>query len=68
MVILRNSIVHPDQHNMRRLQNYPIPARHETRAICLWYFELVLLKWFGYSGNYANRLTIRFGGETEVVP
>jgi hypothetical protein len=68
LVILRNSIVHPDQRNTQRLHNYPIPARHEAWTLCLWYFELVLLKWFGYSGNYANRQTIRFNGETEVVP
>ena len=68
LVTLRNSIVHPDQRNMQRLQQYPIPAREETLTIYLWYFELVLLKWFGYSGNYANRQTIRFNGETEVMP
>ena len=53
---------------MQRLQNYPLPARREAWIICLWYFELVLLKWFGYSGHYGNRQTIRFNGETEVVP
>lgn len=68
LVTLRNSIVHPDQRNMQRLQNYPICARREAWTLCLWYFELVLLKWFGYSGNYVNRQTIRFNGETEVVP
>ncbi len=53
---------------MQRLRNYPLPAREEALILCLWYFELVLLKWFGYSGNYANRQTIRCNGETEAVP
>lgn len=68
LVTLRNSIVHPDQRNASRLQNYPIPARREAWTLYLWYFELVLLKWFGYSGNYANRQSIQFNGETEVIP
>jgi hypothetical protein len=68
LVTLRNSIVHPDQRNMQRLHNYPIPARIEAWTLCLWYLELVLLKWLGYSGNYVNRQTIRFNGETEPMP
>jgi len=68
LVTLRNGIVHPDKRNLQRLQSYPLPARREAWTIYLWYFELVLLKWFGYSGAYANRQTIQFNGETEVVP
>ena len=68
LVTLRNSIVHPDQRNMQRLQNYPISARTEAWTLCLWYFEMVLLKWFGYSGNYANRQTIRANGDIDVMP
>jgi hypothetical protein len=68
LVILRNSIIHPDQRNQARLRGYPVPARTEAWILCLWYFELVLLKWFGYAGNYANRQTIQFSGQTEPMP
>jgi hypothetical protein len=68
LVVLRNSIVHPDQHNAQRLQNYPLPARNEAWLLGLWYLELVLLKLFGYTGNYANRLTCRYAGEVETIP
>jgi hypothetical protein len=68
LVVLRNSIVHPDHHNTQRLQNYPIPARVEALIIGLWYLELVLLKLFGYGGAYANRLNAQFVSQTEMVP
>ena len=68
LVTLRNSIVHPDERNMQRLAKYPVGARIEALTIWLWYFELVLLKWLGFSGNYVNRQTIEFNGQTETVP
>jgi len=68
LVQLRNSIVHPDQRNLQRLAKYPVAARIEALTVWLWYFELVLLKWLGFSGNYVNRQTIEFNGETEPVP
>lgn len=68
LVRLRNCIVHPDQHNIQRLQNFPVVARREALTLCLWYYEVILLKWFGYSGVYVNRQTAAFVGETEQIP
>jgi hypothetical protein len=68
LTVLRNSIIHPDHHNTQRLQNYPIPARNEAWILGLWTLEVCLLKLFGHAGNYANRRTIRFEGEVELVP
>lgn len=61
---VRNSIIHPK----------PKRALHHSEAIVdtwrlsLWYFELVLLSLFGYSGEYANRLRHHSVGEVEKVP
>jgi hypothetical protein len=68
LVQLRNCIVHPDQRNLRSLEAIPVDARREAWMLCLWYYEVVLLKWFGYSGAYVNRLTVTHTGHTEPVP
>jgi len=52
----------------QRLQNYPVRARSEAWVIGQWYLELVLLKWFGYSGEYVNRQPAQHIGQTEAVP
>ncbi len=68
LVRLRNCIVHPDQRNLLSLQAIPVEARQEAWMLCLWYYEVVLLKWFGYSGEYVNRLTVTHNGYTEPMP
>ncbi len=68
LVNLRNCIIHPDQHNNQRLQNYPIPARTDAWIIGLWYLDVILLKLFGHTGCYVNRRSCRFEGEVESVP
>lgn len=68
LVQLRNCIVHPDQKNLRSLQAFPPDARREAWLLCLWYYEVVLLKWFGYAGVYVNRLTVEYTRQTERLP
>jgi hypothetical protein len=43
LVRLRNCLVHPDQQNIQRLQNFPHQARREVLTLCLWFYEMVLL-------------------------
>lgn len=68
LVRLRNCVVHPDQHNLQRLQSFPPNARREALLLCLWYYEVILLKWFGYSGPYVNRQTVEYVGQIESLP
>jgi hypothetical protein len=68
LVRLRNIIVHPDQRNQQRLQAFPLNARVEAWMLCLWYYEAILLKWFGYTGLYVNRQTVPANGITEQIP
>lgn len=68
LVELRNCIVHPHQERSQELKSFPTHARREALTLCLWYYEVLLLKWFGYSGEYVNRQTVRFEGETEQIP
>jgi hypothetical protein len=68
LTVLRNSIVHPSRRNQARLQTYPIRARWESWQLGLWYLEVILLKLFGYAGQYANRLRIQATGEVETSP
>jgi hypothetical protein len=56
IVCLRNSIVHPEIRNRRRLTNAPPEVRSDAWRLGLWYLELVLLHWFGYIGEYVSRL------------
>ena len=56
IVELRNELIH---HEMRR----GVPSDEvylQARALGLWYVELLLLKQFGYQGNYLNRLTKKY--------
>lgn len=68
LVELRNVIVHPERRNRQRLQNFPPDARRDAWMLSLWFVETILLKLFGYAGQYSNRLTARFTGETEAIP
>lgn len=61
---VRNSIVHPKPKRVLDAS----AAIVETWRLSLWYFELVLLSLFGYSGEYGNRLRDRSVGEIEKVP
>ena len=52
--------MHP---NHKRASDYS-KAIVDSWRLTLWYFELVLLWQFGYSGKYCNRVTY----QVEVVP
>ena len=65
LVEIRNSIVHSNAN----LGLPSIYAYHEAKQLGLWYVELLLLKMFKYTGEYASRLTdIQRAGATEPVP
>ena len=64
LVTIRNDLVHPKVRN-------GIPCskvQRQARELGLWYVELLLLKRFGYSGLYSNRLTKKWVGDEERVP
>ncbi|MGE0762559.1 MAG: hypothetical protein AB7N80_04710 [Bdellovibrionales bacterium] len=50
---VRNSTVHP--RNRNTTQESSDYALYECRQLGLWYFELALLKLFGFTGNYFPR-------------
>ena len=65
LVAIRNSIVHANAN----LGQPSIDTYHEAKQLGLWYVELLLLKMFKYTGEYASRLTeVQRAGATELVP
>lgn len=65
LVTIRNDMVHSNI----TLTNISLDAYFEAWQLGLWYLELMLLQRFGYSGEYANRLTpVQMPGATEPVP
>jgi hypothetical protein len=66
---VRNGIIHPKTEKRTRIINIPNEVKYELWKLSLWYLELILLRLFGYSGDYANRLqNIRYRGQLEPVP
>jgi hypothetical protein len=64
---LRNSIVHPRDND--RVSAVSVQARLEALQLGLWYMELTLLRLFGHTGEYGNRLVFgRWAGQVELVP
>jgi len=61
---IRNDIIHPK----KKVGSKALGAMHEAWNLGLWYIELVLLRLFGHSGEYGNRLTQKWRGQTEKVP
>ena len=64
LINLRNDLIHYEMKD-------GIPssaAQRMARELGLWYAELLLLKLFGYNGQYSNRLTRKWTGEVETVP
>ena len=59
LIRLRNDLVHAEKKINVSTEEY-----FEARNMGQWYVELLLLKLFGYSGSYTNRLT----RHSEVVP
>lgn len=64
IVQIRNDLVHAEK------KYTPIPPEAQIDAIrlSLWYIELILLRKFGYSGQYRNRLRIAGEDSYEYVP
>lgn len=65
LVELRNSWIHPDSdYSSGSVETY-----YQAKQLGLWYVELLLLKRFNYTGEYASRLTdVQEPGDTESVP
>ena len=60
---VRNSIVHPDAKF-----NPSNDAIIDSWKLSLWLIEMSLLRLCAHDGQYSNRLTERWEGETELVP
>ena len=65
LVELRNSWIHADSD----YSSGSIKSYYQAKQLGLWYVELLLLKRFNYTGEYASRLTdVQEPGDTESVP
>ncbi|MFT5661227.1 MAG: hypothetical protein ACI9TV_001873 [Sulfurimonas sp.] len=63
---IRNSLIHPEHKKHGKITT---SLFLEAWNISLWYLEMSLLAICGYSGTYANRLTVqRYVGTVEKVP
>ena len=64
-VRVRNALVHPPKVAKSKKQ---VPF-YEAFQLGKWYVELVLLRAFGYNGEYSNRTKrVRWVGEVQAVP
>ncbi len=61
---IRNELVHPKN----RLPVKIGTVMAEAWNLSQWYIELILLRLSSYSGEYANRLNVRWIGQVENVP
>ena len=61
LVDIRNNVVHPKQ----KYGKISARAYYEAWNLGQWYLELMLLRRFGASGEYGNRLTQKWVGEVE---
>lgn len=60
----RNRIVHPSL----KKATLDTEAKLDVWRLALWYLELGILYLIGYEGEYTNRVTAEWVGETELVP
>jgi hypothetical protein len=68
MTAIRNTITHPTKKNRIKFAANSFQTRLDTWNLGLWNLELCLLRLFKYNGGYANRLTQRWAGQTDIVP
>lgn len=68
MTAIRNNITHPTRRNRKKFAANSFQTRLDIWNLGLWNLELCLLRLFGYNGGYANRLTRKWAGQTEMVP
>lgn len=69
IVSIRNRLAHPPQKKKKQqITLYNDQAKIEATRLSLWYLELCLLHWFGYQGEYSNRLKSKNSGDYEKVP
>jgi hypothetical protein len=67
---LRNWIVHSTPSNRAKLEQIPSSNRYYASHLSLWHLELVLLKVFGYQGQYSKRIRAGFAPrfQYDVLP
>lgn len=68
MTAIRNTITHPTKKNRIKFAANSFQTRLDTWNLGLWNLELCLLRLFKYNGGYANRLTRKWAGQTDIVP
>jgi len=68
MTAIRNTITHPTKKKRNKFAANSFQTRLDIWNLGLWNLELCLLRLFGYNGGYANRLTRKWVGQTEIVP
>jgi hypothetical protein len=56
VTFLRNAIIHPGKRKVNSLCKTDDKVKLELLDLSIWYLEMVLLRLFGYTGQYANRL------------
>jgi hypothetical protein len=64
---LRNGYVHPGKKAVKAL-GAPVEARMDAWVLGQSYFELLLLYFFGHTGEYCDRTGEKYVGETKPVP
>jgi hypothetical protein len=66
---VRNALVHANPNKRQKLQGLTGRAMLEVWNLGVWFLELTLLRIYGYTGSYGNRLNMqRWQGEVEPVP
>lgn len=56
ITLLRNAIIHPSRKKVNKLSQTDDKVKLQLLDLSIWYLEMVLLRLFGYTGQYANRL------------
>ena len=64
IVEIRNDLVH----SKKKYGHNTVEAQMDAQKLSRWYIEMILLKMFGYSGRYKNRLTVSGNDPYEYVP
>jgi len=66
---MRNIIVHPDNEHVDTLRNSDDTPLHDVWCCGLWALELLLLRLFGYTGDYQDRRkSHRWAGRPDPLP
>jgi hypothetical protein len=56
ITLLRNAIIHPSRKKVNKLSETDDKVKLQLLDLSIWYLEMVLLRLFKYTGQYANRI------------